>query len=103
MTDPITMQDVRLVAGEGRLDAATVLAACNAVLRGRAQADTVVVPREPTEAMLQGACAEHRPGRPMQETTPRAGREHDTRECPMFATRRRIWSAMIAATPGQAR
>ncbi|WP_375272085.1 hypothetical protein [Sphingomonas sp.] len=61
--------------------------------------DMVMVPREPTEAMLQGACEKHRPGRPMQETTPLPGREGDTEECPLFAKRRRIWSAMLSAAP----
>lgn len=32
---PISMQDVRLVAGEGKLAAATVLDACNAIIRQR--------------------------------------------------------------------
>ena len=32
---PITMQDIRLCAGEGKLSAATVLQATNAVLRMR--------------------------------------------------------------------
>ncbi len=29
----------------------------------------VLVPREPTVAMLQGACEKHIPGRPMHDTT----------------------------------
>ena len=32
---PLTMSDIRLVAGEGKLTAHDVLAAANAVLRGR--------------------------------------------------------------------
>jgi len=36
---PITMQDVRLCAGEGKLSAATVLQACNAVIRQRLGAE----------------------------------------------------------------
>jgi len=35
---PITMQDVRLFAGEGKFDAAAVLAAVNVVLRRRSDA-----------------------------------------------------------------
>lgn len=35
---PITMQDVRLMAGEGKLSGADVLAACNAILRQRGAA-----------------------------------------------------------------
>lgn len=61
----------------------------------------VRVPVEPTEAMLQGACAKHRPGRPMQETTPVRGYENDTAECPAFVKRRSIWSAMISAAQSQ--
>ncbi len=34
---PITMQDIRLMAGEGKLSAHTVLEAANAVLRSRQQ------------------------------------------------------------------
>jgi hypothetical protein len=37
LTKPITMQDVRLFAGEGKLRAVDVLSACNAVLRDRAR------------------------------------------------------------------
>jgi hypothetical protein len=58
-----------------------------------------LVPVEPTEAMLQGACAKHRPGLPMQATTPLRGYEGDTRECPAFAKRRSIWSAMLSSSP----
>ena len=53
--------------------------------------DTVRVPREPTEAMLQGACDKHKPGQPMSEDRPE--------ECPRFQTRRRIYAAMLAASP----
>ncbi len=55
--------------------------------------DTVRVPREPTEAMLQGACDKHKPGQPMSEDRPE--------ECPRFQTRRRIYRAMLAASPPQ--
>ena len=47
-TPAITMQDVRLVSGEGKLSAATVLQAVNAILAQRAEralpAEGVVVP-----------------------------------------------------------
>ena len=56
--------------------------------------DTVRVPREPTEAMLQGACDKHKPGQPMSEDRPE--------ECPRFQTRRRIYRAMLAASPQEA-
>lgn len=48
----------------------------------------VLVPREPTAAMLAGGCDEHVPGKPM-----RAGGD----ECPYFRTRRRIWAEMLDA------
>lgn len=53
--------------------------------------ETVVVPREPTEAMLQGGCAKHKPGEPMSD------KWHE--ECPSFVSRRKIWADMIAAAP----
>ena len=52
--------------------------------------DTVRVPREPTEVMLQGACDKHKPGQPISEDRPE--------ECPRFQTRRRIYRAMLAAS-----
>lgn len=54
----------------------------------------VVVPVEPTDAMLQGGCAKHTPGQPMSPDSP----FHD-RECPSFERRRRIWADMIASAP----
>lgn len=33
--DPLTMQDVRLIAGEGTLEPHTVLAACNVLMQQR--------------------------------------------------------------------
>lgn len=53
----------------------------------------VIVPKEPTEAMLQGACATHVPGQPMSNRT------GGDRECPGFERRRRIWADMVAAAP----
>jgi len=50
-----------------------------------------LVPVEPTEAMLQGACDKHTPGQPMSK--------HRGDECPRFATRRRIYAKMLAASP----
>ena len=50
-----------------------------------------VVPVEPTEAMLQGACDKHTPGKPMSDDRPE--------ECPRFQTRRRIYAAMLEASP----
>jgi hypothetical protein len=38
---PITMQEVRLVAGEGKLNAATVLQAVNVILKQRSKPDAV--------------------------------------------------------------
>lgn len=56
----------------------------------RLPGEAVIVPREPTDAMLQGACEKHTPGQPMSE---------GMRECPGFVRRRRIWADMIAAAP----
>ena len=55
--------------------------------------------REPTAAMLQGACEKHTPGLPMSATTPSwRGPEYDSQdECPRFVTRRSIWQKMIDA------
>lgn len=53
--------------------------------------------REPTDAMLAGACEKHTPGQPMSATTPLPGWHDDERECPRFVTRRRIWQRMIDA------
>jgi hypothetical protein len=55
----------------------------------------VIVPREPTAAMLRGACDEHEPGQSMRPDAPGLG------ECPHFVTRRRVWREMVwAATHG---
>lgn len=56
----------------------------------------ILVPREPTDAMLQGACAKHTPGQPMA-TDPK--RPHAHVECPAFRRRRQIWRDMIATSP----
>jgi hypothetical protein len=54
LTAPITMQDVRLFAGEGQLDAAAVLSAVNAVLRQRAdRTGYAIVPKEATGETLR--------------------------------------------------
>jgi hypothetical protein len=55
----------------------------------------VVVPREPTEAMLQGACDGHKPGQPMTEG--------GTQECPHIEGRRIVWGRMLAAIPASPR
>ncbi len=54
-----------------------------------------MVPVEPTEAMISGACAKHTPGQPMNPD-PKSFGHH---ECPAFDRRRRIWADMIAASP----
>lgn len=46
----------------------------------------VLVPRVPTDAMLQGACRTHTPGVPMSK---------DHGECPSFNARRRAWADMV--------
>jgi hypothetical protein len=53
--------------------------------------------RDPTDAMLAGACDKHNPGRPMVETTPLPFQRGDNRECPRFITRRNIWRKMVDA------
>lgn len=70
-----------------------------AALTAIREAGYAVVPIEPTEAMLQGACEKHRPGQPMSATTPHwRGPEWDTdEECPSFVRRRKIYRAMINA------
>jgi hypothetical protein len=62
----------------------------DAVLAEIAAAGMVLVPREPTEAMLQTGCATHKPGVPMGNTD---------RECPRIANRRAIYRAMLSAAP----
>ena len=62
----------------------------------------VLVPREPTAEMLQGACDKHIPGKPMNPpgATCRRGRYHfplSEEECPRFVARRKIWKSMIDA------
>lgn len=52
----------------------------------------VLVPRVPTDAMLQGACKSHIPGQSMGTIR---GFEHG--ECPSFERRRRIWADMVTA------
>ena len=52
----------------------------------------VLVPRVPTDAMLQGACKSHIPGQSMGTIR---GFEHG--ECPSFERRRRIWADMVSA------
>lgn len=61
--NPITMQDVRLAIGEGKLTPADVLAGCNAELEQRARmaapvgiGKTVIVPVEPTDEMIDAYC-----------------------------------------------
>ena len=49
-----------------------------------------LVPVVPTDAMLQGGCAKHKPHQPMSP-----GRD----ECPAFPRRRRIWADMLSAAP----
>ena len=50
----------------------------------------VAVPREPTDAMLKGACAEHQPGRHMIGGG----------ECPYITRRRGVWRQMVEAAHG---
>lgn len=57
----------------------------------------VLVPREPTEEMLQPACQKHPVGKPMRDPDPVTGRTYE--ECPGFDKRRRIWASMLAAAP----
>lgn len=52
----------------------------------------VLVPRVPTDAMLQGACKSHIPGQSMGTIR---GFEHG--ECPSFERRRRILADMVSA------
>lgn len=74
-----------------------------AALRDLTAGDVVVVPIEPTNAMLQGACKSHTPG--MSMGADRFGRVSG--ECPSFDRRRRIWADMIArylpSAPNQAK
>lgn len=52
----------------------------------------VLVPRAPTDAMLQGACRTHTPGQPMSKNHPD--------ECPSFERRRRAWADMVERAVG---
>lgn len=54
----------------------------------------VLVPRVPTDAMLNGACRTHAPGQPMSKNHPD--------ECPSFERRRRVWADMIEKAEGAA-
>ena len=54
----------------------------------------VLVPRTPTDAMLQGACRTHKPGVAMA---------NHRGECPAFERRRRAWAQMVAAAEAGAR
>ena len=65
-------------------------------LAALADAGLVIVPREPTNAMVQGACKTHTVGEPMSKRP--QGRE----ECPRFEKRRKIWQAMITNAPEEA-
>lgn len=81
----------------------TLLALAALALRNLTAGDTVVVPIEPTNAMLQGACKSHTPG--MSMGADRFGRVSG--ECPSFDGRRRIWADMISrylpSAPNQAK
>lgn len=74
-----------------------------AALRDLTAGDVVMVPIEPTNAMLQGACKSHTPG--MSMGADRFGRVSG--ECPSFDRRRRIWADMISrylpSAPNQAK
>jgi hypothetical protein len=59
--------------------------------RRKARAALLAI-REPTPAMLQGACDKHIPRQPMSA-------ERDD-ECSRFQTRRRLWGRMIDAILG---
>lgn len=100
--DPVSFEKVRqggqLDDAEWRCNRARDKAA-HILAPSPAQAERegwVLVPREPTEAMLQPACAKHTPGAPM-----RLPHEQwrGTEECPSFAKRRRIWASMLSAAP----
>ena len=54
----------------------------------RIPAGWVLVPREPTAAMLAGACSEHKPGEPMNALSG---------ECPYIEHRRNAWRQMLDA------
>jgi len=91
MTNAALIAEGRAAAQEladdgNNVDAITVSRLCDALA---VREGFVLVPREPTEAMLQGACKGHKPGVPMS-----ANREE---ECPKIGNRRYIWNAMIAA------
>lgn len=77
---------------QGKVDFGEIATAC---LQALSQAGWVVVRREPSEAMLQGACDKHTPGVPM------GSEGYSNRECPRFETRRNIWRKMIAASAGE--
>lgn len=82
-------------AGEKLTFAATEIIRLQAAIDAyeAAQPDThVLVPREPTEAMLTDACKKHEVGKPMSS---RHG------ECPRIRNRRSIYKAMIAAHEGE--
>lgn len=83
-------------------DAALMTEAAEAI-RDLTAGDVVVVPIEPTNAMLQGACKSHTPG--MSMGADRFGRVSG--ECPSFDRRRRIWADMISrylpSAPNQAK
>lgn len=77
---------------QGLPHVSATVAEAAAALRDLTAGDVVVVPIEPTNAMLQGACKSHTPG--MSMGADRFGRVSG--ECPSFDRRRRIWADMIS-------
>lgn len=56
----------------------------------------VLMPLEPTDAMLRDACSDHEPGKPMSASLSLHG---DSAECPRFGARRRLYRNLLRHSP----
>lgn len=56
----------------------------------------VLMPLEPTDAMLKDACDDHEPGKPMGGALASYG---DSSECPRFIARRRLYRNLLRHSP----